>query len=340
MKALVYDAKEDLFVSEYSDPIPKSGEVVVKIKWAGICGSDMLAWNGGFKRITKPVVLGHEFIGEIVEIASEEDKDKFKIGQRVAVEPLLSCGRCEACRTGNYHVCRNLKILGLDRDGGMAAYAAVPSHCLHPLPEGITWEKAALCEPIAVAVHMVRRTGLKIGDKVAIFGAGPIGLSLGMVAKKAGASKIVLTEINDFRINLARELEFEVVDAKKDPTDALMSIFGEEGADVSFEASATVETLNTALRVTKIRGTILLGGVFKKPPSFDAQSSTLKEQAIIGTRVYNFLDFKTAIELLTHEDFKAEKLISRKISIDDAISKGFSAIKNGEEVMKILIGPN
>src|SRR5271167_4572708 len=164
MKALVYDAKKDIAIKDWNKPRLKPGEILIKVKRAGICGSDILASAGGIKRIVKPVVLGHEFTGEIVEIANEEDKNKFTIGRLVAVEPLISCGHCEACRTGNYHVCRTLGLFGLDKDGGMTEYVSVPNYRVYPLPASLSYERAALCEPFAVAVHMVRRSGLRIGN--------------------------------------------------------------------------------------------------------------------------------------------------------------------------------
>ncbi|MBS4023233.1 MAG: alcohol dehydrogenase catalytic domain-containing protein [Dethiobacter sp.] len=343
MRALVYDAKGNINVLDWPDPQLEEDQALVKVKYAGICGSDLVAWNGALKRIVNPVVLGHEMVGDVVALGSEKDKQKFTVGQRVVVEPLISCGDCELCKTGNYHVCESLKVIGYDADGGMAQYISVPVKRLHIIPDHLTYEKAALCEPIAVAIHMSRRTGLKLGDKAAIIGAGPIGLALALVCKEAGASKIVLSERNKYRINLVREMGFEVINASENTESQIVGeivnvLNGK--ADITFECAATVESLSVALQVTKIRGIILQGGVFKTNPTYDAQSITLKEQMIVGSRVYNYSDFESSIDLMTRHDMQLEKMITKIISIEDAVEQGFKEIKQGKRVMKILIAPN
>lgn len=339
MKALVYTPTDKIEVVETSEPELKPGEVLVKVKLAGICGSDMVAWQGGFKRITKPVVLGHEMTGEIAEYYKGQEA-KLPIGTRVVVEPIESCGECEACKKGHYNVCRKLKVIGLDRDGGFAKYVSVPVERIHAIPDSLSYERAVLIEPTAVAIHMAARTGLKFGDKVAIFGAGPIGILVAIIAKKSGASKIVLSDINEYRLNLAKELGFEVVDGRLPDTQKIfMDHMGVEGADISFELAANQSTLDNAIEITKIRGTILAGGIFKKLPMVELQKTTLKEQYLIGTRLYTFKDYEVAIDFLDKDDFPIEKLISKKLDIPNLIEKGFQAIKNGEDVMKIIVSP-
>ncbi len=339
MKALVYTPNDRIDVVEKPKPELKSGEVLIKVKWAGICGSDMVAWQGGFQRITKPVILGHEFTGEIVEYYDNQE-GKLTLGTRVVVEPIDSCGVCEPCKNGHYNVCRSLKVIGLDREGGFAEYVNVPYNRVHAIPDSLNYERAALCEPVAVAIHMVSRTGMKFGDKVAIFGAGPIGLLTAIIAKKAGASKVLITDINDYRIGLAKELGFDVIDGRSsDVNKMFMEQFGVEGADISFELAANLNTLDMAINVTKIRGTVLAGGIFKKLPTVDLQKITLKEQKLIGTRLYTYTDFEAAIDFLCRDEFPVEKLITKRLGMTEIIEKGFGAIRNGEDVMKILVNP-
>lgn len=339
MKAIIYDGKETISIKEFPKPVPKQGEVLIKVRCTGICGTDIVAWKGGMKRIVEPVILGHEFVGEIEEIASSENSKKLKIGQRVVGEPLLSCMQCDPCRNGNYHVCKNLRVMGFDGHGSHAEYIILPANRVHPIPNDMSWERAALCEPITVGVHMVRRTGLRIGDNVAVIGAGPIGLSVAMVAREAGAKKIVLTEINSYRIQLARELGFFVIEAKHDPVTEIMEIMDGNGADVTFEACGRDETLMTALRVTKIQGTILLGGVFKTYPKIDAQAITLKEQHLIGSRVYTYADFEVSINLLSRMGPDIDKMVTKCLPLSNAIKEGFESIIKGDPVMKVLLKP-
>ncbi|MHB1392519.1 MAG: zinc-binding dehydrogenase [Clostridia bacterium] len=172
------------------------------------------------------------------------------------------------------------------------------------------------------------------------FGAGPIGLLTAIIAKKAGASKIVITDINDYRIGLAKELDFDVIDGRsRDANKMFMEQFSVKGADISFELAANLNTLDLAINVTKIRGTVLAGGIFKKLPTVDLQKITLKEQQLIGTRLYTYTDFEAAIEFLCRDEFPVEKLITKRLGMTEVIEKGFEAIRDGEDVMKILLDP-
>lgn len=337
MKALVYELNEKLSIQERNVPVPEQGEALVKVKLAGICGSDIVAWQGGFKRIVRPVILGHEFTGVIKSLNSDRPTP-FKAGDPVTVEPLISCGTCEACRKGHYHVCRTLGLLGLDYDGGFTSYVRVPLHRIHPLPASMPDERAVFAEPTAVAVHMVRRSGLQVGGTVAIYGAGPIGLLVAMVARVAGASRIVLSDINAYRLKLAESLGFETVDAKlENAVERVKAHFGIEGSDIAFELAASPIALNNAIETAKIRGTVVAGGMFKQPPVIDLQKVSIREQTIVGTRVYNFTDFDAALKLLADPSFPVDRLISRVVGLEEAIEHGFVAIKNGEDLMKVLI---
>lgn len=339
MKALVYEPNNKLYVMEKPVPQLDPGEVLVKVKWAGICGSDLVAWQGGFPRIKQPVTLGHEMTGEVVELYDKSITNVVP-GDRVVVEPIVACGQCEACRKGYYNVCRKLKVIGLDQDGAFANYVKVPAIRVHRIPESLSFERAALCEPVAVAVHMLRRTDFKFGDSVGITGAGPIGVLVAMVAKRSGAVRVVITDVNDYRLNLVRSLGITALDAKQpDLKNRFLDVLGEEGADVTFELAAHPDTLALAIDITKVRGTVLLGGIFKKPPGLDLQSATLKEQHLIGTRLYTFIDFVRAIELITQNDFAVESMVSKRIGLDEASEGGFEAIKRGENVIKVLINP-
>lgn len=333
MKALVYDAKKDIAVKDMPEPFPVPGEVKIKVKYAGICGSDMAAWHGGLTRIVKPVILSHEFVGEIVEV-NQPLKD-IKPGDRVVVEPLISCQRCEACRSGYYHVCRELGLYGLDAHGGFAEYVCVPAETVTVIPSDLSFERAALIEPLAVAVHMVRRSEMKIGDVVAVYGAGPIGMLVAMVAQKAGARKVVLSDINPYRIQVAKNFGFEAIDAREAKAKDYYEAYGSEGCDVAFEAAATSQTMSNAILYTKSRGTVLNGGLFKENPTTCLQNALFKEVNLIGARVYNFKDYEIALHLLL-DGMPVERLISRVLTLDELIEKGFYAIKNQEPVMKIL----
>lgn len=337
MKALVYELNGKLSVLEREKPAPKQGEALIRVYRAGICGSDIVAWQGGFSRIVNPVVLGHEIAG-VVEGVNATGNANVSPGDKVAVEPLISCGVCEPCRQGYYNVCRKLGLYGLDKDGGFTSFICVPVERLHRIPEGMSMDRAAFTEPTAVAVHMIRRSGLLFGQTAAVFGAGPIGILVALVAQKAGASRVVVTDINEHRLKLAKKLGFHTLHAAQENSSARMKdFFGAEGADISFELAASPHSLAAAVEVTKVRGVIVAGGMFKQSPVIDLQQVTMKEQHVLGTRVYTYSDFHEALRLLNDADFPVEELISKRIRVEEAIEQGFQAIKNGEDLMKVLI---
>lgn len=339
MKAIVYNPAKGIEIKETPrKAITESGEVIVKVEWAGICGSDIVAWQGGFERIKRPVILGHEFTGTVVE--TDSSIKELYMGKRVVVEPIVSCNSCELCKTGNYNICSNLKVIGLDADGGFASFVKVPVNRLHFIPDILSFEDAVLSEPVGVAMHMTKEAGLKYGDEVLILGAGPIGILVGLVAKESGAVKIGITDINKYRLNLARQFGLTAFDAgsgnlKKE----LSGFFAKRGPDISFELAADRSTLDTAINMTKIKGTILAGGIFKDYPSLNMKKVTLKELNILGSRMYNFLDFKKAIKFLTSTELNLKLLISEKLSIEEAIEKGFKRILAGDDIMKVILKP-
>src|SRR5690606_38916289 len=191
------------------EPVPGAGEVLVEVAHVGVCGSDLLIWEGGLSRVRPPVVLGHEFCGTVVDANGAPG---VRAGDRVAVEPLLTCGRCHPCRNGAAHVCRALRLIGIDVDGAAARLVRVSADRLHRLPDGLPLRDAALTEPTSVAVHMVRRAGVSFGDTVAVLGGGPVGALVAIVARYAGAARVVVSEPNPARRAILAGLGMEVFD--------------------------------------------------------------------------------------------------------------------------------
>ena len=339
MKALVYHGKESIAVEEMELPKLQEGEALIKVHYAGICGSDLNIWHGALSRIVPPVILGHEFCGEIVEVKGQAKGD-LKVGDPVAVEPLINCGICLPCRMGLYHVCRCLKLIGVDVHGGFAPYVKAPFPRIYKLAPGASMELAALTEPTAVATHMVRRSGVQVGDFVVVLGGGPIGLLVAQVARAVGASRVYISEINEFRLNLAQELGFGVINPQKAAAiQAVLDMTGGEGADVVFEEIGLPEAAAQMVAMTRVRGRILMGGIYKKPALVDLQNVAIKEIEMVGSRVYDFRDFQAALDLLNDGRVKATPLISKKIKLEQIIEEGFNVIQAGGQVMKILVRP-
>ncbi len=282
-------------------PVAGEGEALIKVAYAGICGTDMMIFAGKHPRAKAPVVLGHEFSGTIESIA---DNDHFHRGDRVTVEPYLTCGTCAACLAGQYHVCATLRCIGIDKDGGFAEYVAVPIHRLHHLPNNVSDEEGALTEPLAIAVHTVRRSDLKVGDSVVILGAGPIGLLIGQVAKQAGASEIFISDISPYRLQVAKQMGFTAVHAKEeDIKEAVLSFTKGVGADIVFEVAGTQATANQMIQCIKYQGKIVVVSVYKQAPTIDLAAMHFREISLTTTRCANSNDFAIAIRLMEKKNY-------------------------------------
>lgn len=323
MKALFYSPqKEDVYIEEVPGPYLAENEILVEMQMVGICGSDIVAWKGGFQRIHEPVILGHEGVGVIVDLNGHEDSG-FHVGERIVLEPLDNCGKCEPCKKGHYNVCDHFKIHGIDRHGLFAEYVNTRVDRIHKISEDISLERCATCEPVSVAVHMVRRAEVLYGDTVMISGAGPIGLLVGLIAKRSGASKVVITDMNPYKLNLIQELGMTPVNCTDaDYIDEILHALGDRKADKAFELVGVENALNTCLKIVKSRGTLLTAGMFKSVPAAQIGEAIGKEVNIVGSRVYTFDDYEKAIALLGDPTFPIEKLISDVVPFDRAFQKG------------------
>jgi len=237
MQAGVYSGVENLKLQEWPKPELDAGEVLVKVRYAGICGTDMMIHAGMHPRVVPPRVLGHEIFGAVVETRAAADS-KIKVGDRVAVFPLISCGRCAPCREGNAHVCEKLGLIGIDTDGGFAEYVKASPEQLIRVPPSVDDEQAALVEPLSVAVHVVRTSEFTAGDTALVTGAGPIGNLIAQVLRAVGARRVLVSEAKPFRRNLAERMGFAVVNPlETKPLEAIRSLTGESFADHVFEAT-------------------------------------------------------------------------------------------------------
>ncbi|MBP1931750.1 zinc-dependent alcohol dehydrogenase [Ammoniphilus resinae] len=336
MRAGLFLGEKHVDVQLIDRPVPKEGEVLLRVSHAGICGSDMMIYYGKHPRAKAPLAMGHEFCGVIEEVNGDIP---FQVGERVVVEPTLSCGTCDACTAGQYHVCRTLRLIGIDCNGGFAEFVAVPYHRLHRISEELSNAHAALTEPLAVAVHTVRRSGVKVGDLVVILGGGPIGLLVGLIAREAGASKIVVSDISPFRLQKAKDLGFTAVDAKVDNiTDVVAKMTNGVGADVVFEVAGTQITAQQMVEAIKTQGQICVVSMYKQSPTINLASMHFRELSLTTTRCYSRKDFQTAIEFMASGKVDVSPLISHELELDQ-LADGFKYMENPEEALKILIKP-
>ncbi|GIP31613.1 zinc-binding dehydrogenase [Paenibacillus sp. J2TS4] len=335
MKTLVYEGNHTLVLKENEVPEVAVGEVLIRVAYTGICGTDMHIWHDGMARVKPPVILGHEFSGVIERTGSPDSA--YKPGDRVVVEPLITRGTCPACVTGNYNVCTTLKLIGVDTDGGMAKFVKAPEHKLFRLPNSVSLRHAALVEPLSVGVHMVRTAAIQQGQNVLITGGGPIGLIVASIAKLHGAN-VYVSEINPYRIGKAEELGFQVLNPKEGKVgDRLRTLTNGKGADASFEATGTQFGITDCIDATGIKGMVVIAGLPKKPPEIDTNAVVVKELNIRGSRVYKSEDYQYALELMESGRFDPEPFVSRIIGLDEVIEAGFKSIDRGDPVVKILV---
>jgi 2-desacetyl-2-hydroxyethyl bacteriochlorophyllide A dehydrogenase len=279
-------------------------------------------------------VIGHES-SAIIE-AVGPGVTNWKANDRVTVRPLDPCGQCPACQRGHSHVCQKLKFIGIDAPGAMQGLWTVPAHTLHRLPENLSLETAALIEPIAVACHDVRLGETKPNEFAVVIGGGPIGALVALVAQHKGA-RVIVTEINPFRIKLLQQLGLEVYDPRTTDIPALVqSETREAGADVVFEVSGTAPGAELMTKLPGVRGRVVMVAVFPKPVPVDLHKFFWREMRLIGTRVYEPQDFDEAIDLLANTQVPFAKLITGIYPLD-GLEKGLLEMEQGADVMKILI---
>lgn len=333
MDALVYAGPGVAEIRGIADPEPGPGEVLVEVGHVGVCGTDHLVVRGGLARVRPGVVLGHEMAGRAV--GGDLRAAGLRPGDPVAVEPLISCGACRTCLRGHRHICETLGLYGIDRDGGAARHVVVAADRLHRLPDGVSSEVAALAEPLAVAVHMVSRAGVAVGDNVMIFGGGPIGALVGLVSRQAGAARVLVAEPRADRRELLAGLGLTVTDPLAGDVVAWSRRQAPGGTDVTFEVSGADASYAAAPEVTRPRGTVLVGALTDRPASVPMSLVMFKEQRLVGSRVYTHDHMARAVALMGTGALPLDALVSDVVPLREAPRRVFGGGPAG--LMKTLI---
>jgi (R,R)-butanediol dehydrogenase / meso-butanediol dehydrogenase / diacetyl reductase len=339
MQAAVYYGKENVQAAEWPAPVCGERDVLVRVSGTGICGSDMQIYAGKHPRAKAPFVPGHEIFGRVDEIGSTVDR-KWKKGSRVAVYPLISCGKCEPCLRGNANVCAKLGLVGVDRDGGFAELVKVAPDQLVEVPDSIPDDEAPIIEPLAVAVHAVHDSALRLGDSVLVTGGGPIGNLLAQTLRAAGAGQVVVSEVSAFRRKLIENLEFPViVPGEETASQALNRILGKPYVDLVFEATGQTAAYRDAVTCCAVRGHISFVGIPKSTPEVDIQGVIFKELSTTSARVYRTRDYDGAIRLLARRAVDVRSLITDRIPLKDA-PRAYEEMKHADKSGKIILVPN
>ena len=332
MKALV-KAKPEVGLWMEHVPVPEPGpsEVLIRVRKSAICGTDVHIWQWdewSAKTVPVPMVVGHEFCGEIVDCGPAAVK--YQIGQRVSGEGHVVCNTCRNCRAGRGHLCRNTLGVGVNRPGSFAEYLCIPEANVVPIPDDIPDEIAAIFDPLGNAVHTALSFDL-VGEDVLVTGAGPIGIMGALVAQRVGARKVVITDISPFRVALARKLGVAtVINAAEEPlSDVMARLEMTEGFDVGLEMSGAAPAMRDMIEAMNNGGKIALLGIAPTEFAVDWNQIIFKMLHVKG--IYGREMFETWYKMiaLVQSGLDLEPLITHRIGIDD-FKDGFAAMLSGE----------
>jgi len=351
MKAALWYGKKDIRVENVKEPKLSNGEVIVKVKCCGICGTDLHEYISGPHLIPvdrphpvtghkAPIIMGHEFSGDIIAIGPKVEG--WKVGDRVVIEPNSHCGKCYYCQRGLHHLCSNYYTIGLQNYwGGFAEYSLVQDYMLNKLPDTLTYEQGAMVEPAALAMYGIKRGNIKVGDTILITGGGPTAVLMLMGVLAAGAYKVFMTEVLPGRLKRLEELGATKVfnptkcDLKKEILERTDGI----GVDVAIDCTGNEIAINDCFEILKKRGMYVQSGLTVDKIKVDPFKWALKDLNMVGIWCYYHYDFHWVINLIEAGRLPVEKLITKTIKVDDIVEEGFKVLtsdKEGKE-LKILV---
>ena len=345
MKAAVISEYGKIAMKEVEKPAVTDDQVLVKIKYASICGTDQSIFKGEFHPRTKlPLIPGHEFAGVIEEVGKKVKN--LSPGEKVTVDPIIWCGKCSACKVGHYPACTSLKLIGIDLDGGFAEYISVPSHMIFKVPAHISDEYAALVEILSIGFHASARAGLEKHDDILIVGSGKVGNSILHAAKTITDGKIILADILDERLSFAASAFSEIFTInirQKDPIAYIKELTDGKGVDIAFEAvghevpvEGKFNPVRMCINAIKGGGKVCVLGLSDHPSEILFKELIWKEARIIASRVSHG-EFAKAIEALANGTLNPESMITGILNLEDA-QKGFELLeKEPGKNLKILL---
>jgi L-iditol 2-dehydrogenase len=346
MKAAILIEPGKIELQNRNIPIPASDEVLIKVQSVGLCGSDVHYYQhgriGNFI-VEKPIILGHESSGEIVEIGSEVKH--LKIGQRVTVEPGVTCGVCEYCKSGKYNLCPEVKFLATPPyDGAFCEYIAIRSDFVFPIPDEMSYDEAAMAEPISVGIHAMRRGRLQVGETVVIMGMGPIGMLSAVVAHLSGANKVIGVDFEESRLELSKKMGVtDTVNLKNENlAERIAEITGGKNVDLALETAGNAKALQSALTSVKRGGRVVVVGL---PPE---DIATLNINEIVGGEIDIFGVFRysntyqTAIDMISQckvAGIDLKNMMTHYYSLDETKEAFEKAISDRTNAIKVMIRP-
>ena len=345
MKAAVLTEFKHIEWKDYPVPAITDDEALIKVSYASICGSDQHVYKGEFgPRVTLPTIQGHEFVGTIAELG--KNVAGFKEGDRVAVDPIVWCGKCPSCQIGHYPACTSLKLIGIDMDGGFAEYVSAKGNMLYPIPDNVTDRDSALTEPYSVGFHASKRAGVKPGDTLAFYGAGKIGQHIFQAARTISDNTVFLVDIVDSRLQAAKNAYPDIVtiNAKNnDPVEVIMDVTNGRGVDIAFEMTGDaveiddqVHPVRESVRSIRGAGKVCAMSLGDQEVRLVMKELIWKEGLLVTSRVCHG-EFKDALEHMSKGVLHPEALISRIMHMSEAQQAFQMLEEEPEKYLKVLL---
>lgn len=346
MKAAVWHGYKDVRIQDMPIPVPGPEQILIRVDYAGICGTDRHEYVGpNFIPTVKPhrltgriapLIIGHEFSGRVAALGT--NVSAYALGEAVTANGSLTCGACEMCRNGRYNICRKLGFVGVGDDGCFAEYLTVDADKVFRIPEGVSQRQAVLAEPLACGIHATRLAGDLAGKLAVVVGAGIIGIGAFYGAKLAGARQVlVVGRSEEKRALIQRNGGLYLNAAQSDLNSFVEEWSGGALADVVYECAGTQDTLDLCIPVCKPGGVVMVMGVFEKPPRVDMNTLQEAERRILTSQAH-VNEIEEALAFIAQGKINAEELITKEIVLEDLVEEGFEElIRHGGQHIKVLI---
>ncbi|MCC8026989.1 MAG: zinc-binding alcohol dehydrogenase family protein [Clostridium sp.] len=336
MRAIKFEEPWKVECIELEKPVPGEGQALIKVKAAGICGSDIGAFRGTNPLVSFPRIIGHEIVGEVLSVPENNERG-ITVGDHVIVDPYLYCGTCYPCSIGRTNCCTDLKVLGVHVEGGMSDYMVHPANMLWKLPEDMPWDIAPMAEPLTIALHGIHRGHLSRGEHVAIIGAGPIGLLAAMSAISYGAKPIVIDVVNE-RLQFAKELGVNdtINSAEENLAEKVAEFTDGRMAELVMECSGANGAVRSTLDIVSNAGRITLTGWPKKETPLPTDAVTRKEVDISGART-SANEFEEAVRLIYSGKVDARRILTKVVRMEEAPETIIDIEKNPGNYMKVNV---
>ena len=312
-------------------------EVKLQIKKIGVCGSDIHVYHGKHPFTPYPVIQGHEYSGEVVEIGDRVTR--VSPGDKATARPQQVCGKCAPCLRGDYNICNHLKVEGFQAPGTAQDYFILPEDRIIKLPATLSFEQGAMVEPAAVGAHATRRAGDLTGKNVTVIGAGPIGNLVAQFVLARGANKVLITDVSDYRLQKAREcgIEFTSDALVEDLDKASQRVFGEEGFEIAFECAGLEKTLDQLVQNVNKGGKIVVVAVYGARPKVDMAIVGDRELSLIGTLMYKHDDYEEAVRMIEAGVIRTSPLLTSHFPFEEYLEAYKHIDKQGDKSLKVVI---